>query len=936
MHAPLSHASRIALRANDQASRLWQPGDPPEAHPLWQEQIDLEVEMVNKGIEKFRSQLAVARDPGTALTRRNPTPGSLPPEMTRIRTYHNMVAEMVPGVAKAIKVWLTKCRRQRGARAVAFEELNTIDPETSAFIALRTIMDGIGQNAATLIRVAQQIGIELEYQARMDAWVGNSKEDQALFYSVQSDLRKQKATSRHVRRVNINRFNKLMKEKLRWDDWSMDLRRAVGFRLIDAVVVSTGLFKVVRDPAYGAAYAGYEKGAARSRRKGTKITPPYVVIATDKLMEAIEKGLVWDEVSSPFLMPALIPPRRWTSMREGGYYTPTLRHPSLIRFKSDSDTPRAGIRQEYDALDMPRVYSALHYIQEVPWMVNRRVYSVAIKMWEMDLAIANLPKQDKEPLPAKPPGMSRPDLTGPERKAAEAAWAEANPKALKDWKAVAAKVYGENARRVTACTTVRETLNIATRFINRTFYFPHMLDFRGRMYPIPNFLQPQGNDLARGLLTFAKGVEVGEEGGAWLAVHLANHFGVDKVSYEERCDWVEANEDLWRSIAADPLRDRRWITMTGKKHHWQALAAVFEWVRYLDEGPTMVSSLPIHVDGTCNGIQHLAAMMRDEETAAAVNLIPSDTPRDIYQDVADKLQARLEGITEAGGGPAQMADLWLSNFPDRHIPRSFTKTPVMVLPYGATTSAYYDNVTDWVRSETPKGPIMAFDTEGDREHLYKKVFPYIIKPLWDIVEETVPAARECMEWIKSVAEKVAETEQPIIWRTPTGFVVRHFYGLPKERKVETQVDGKRITLKVHEYTNKLAIRKQLQGISPNFVHSMDASANMETIIKLAMSTPGHLPVTSIHDDYGTVAGGMWHLWRCLREAFIKVHSHDVLNEFRQVCVLMYRDWLMATREEGSDMGLQEALEKAEREIPQLPKRGTFDVRDVAGSDYFFG
>lgn len=939
MHAPLSHASRLALRA-EQASRLWQPGDPPEAHPLWQEQVDLEVAMIDRGIEKFRSQLAVARDPGNSITRRNPTPGSLPPEMTRVKTYHNMVAEMVPDVAKAIKAWLTRCRRQRGARAMAFEELNTIDPNTAAFIALRTVMDGIAVDGIAdvrgvdLLRVSQQIGIEVEYQARMDAWVGNSKEDQALFYAVQSDLKKQRATSRHVRRVNINRFNKLMKEKLNWFDWSMDLRRAVGFRLVDAVVVSTGLFKVIPDPTFGLGLS-HRRGQVK-RKKAARITPPYVIAATDDLQAAIQRGLHWDETSRPFLMPTLMPPRRWTSMRDGGYYTPHLRHPSLIRFKADGDITRQGARQEYDALDMPRVYSALHYIQEVPWMVNRKVYRVAMTMWEMDLATANMPRQDKEPLPSKPHGMERRDLTGPERKATEQAWADAHPKEFKDWKAAAAKVYGENARRITACTTVRETLNIATRFINRTFYFPHMLDFRGRMYPVSTFLQPQGNDLARGLLTFAKGVEVGEEGGAWLAIHLANMFGIDKVNYEERCDWVEEREDLWRSIAADPLRDRRWITMTDKKHHWQALAAVFEWVRYLDEGPTMVSALPIHVDGTCNGIQHLAAMMRDPASAEAVNLMANDRPRDIYLDVGDLLGERLEGIRDAAGGPGAIADLWLRTFEVHgRVPRDLTKRPVMVLPYGATKQAYFKYINEWLRDH-PDSPVMrlAKDEGPDRDYVYKKVVPFLVNHLWDAVEDTIPAARECMEWIKSVAEKVAETGQPIIWRTPSGFVVRHFYGTPRERMLETKIDAKRIQLKVHEYTNKLAVKKQLQGISPNFVHSMDGSTNMETIIRLAMAGD-NLPITSVHDDFGTVAGGMWHLWRCLREAFIKVHSRDVLNEFRQVCVLMYRDWLMATREDGERMGLQEALERAEREIPRLPERGEFDIREVAGSDYFF-
>lgn len=37
---------------------------------------------------------------------------------------------------------------------------------------------------------------------------------------------------------------------------------------------------------------------------------------------------------------------------------------------------------------------------------------------------------------------------------------------------------------------------------DQTIYFPTFLDFRGRVYPNPNYLSYQSNDLARSLLTF--------------------------------------------------------------------------------------------------------------------------------------------------------------------------------------------------------------------------------------------------------------------------------------------------------------------------------------------------------------------------------------------------------------------------------------------------
>jgi DNA-directed RNA polymerase len=43
--------------------------------------------------------------------------------------------------------------------------------------------------------------------------------------------------------------------------------------------------------------------------------------------------------------------------------------------------------------------------------------------------------------------------------------------------------------------------------------------------------------------------------------------------------------------------------------------------------------LPIGFDGSCNGLQHLAMLCRDRAAGERVNLVDTDSPRDIYGDV---------------------------------------------------------------------------------------------------------------------------------------------------------------------------------------------------------------------------------------------------------------------------------------------------------------
>lgn len=48
-------------------------------------------------------------------------------------------------------------------------------------------------------------------------------------------------------------------------------------------------------------------------------------------------------------------------------------------------------------------------------------------------------------------------------------------------------------------------LLLAKHFENDYLYFPHNMDFRGRVYPISPHLNHMGDDINRGILKFAKG-----------------------------------------------------------------------------------------------------------------------------------------------------------------------------------------------------------------------------------------------------------------------------------------------------------------------------------------------------------------------------------------------------------------------------------------------
>lgn len=806
--------------------------------------------MLELGSARMRTKIQKARDKR---------------DMNRLRPYRSLLTDWVEPLSKHIADWILKHRTQRGPKPIALPLIERIGTDTCAMVTLKVVLRMLGMEKRGLLALAFEIGTWLEHEDRAKAWL---EQDPDSWNALSSSYKHRGSTSSHIKRSRVVIFGKHIKENIEWTDWSHDQRRRVGLVLLDLICTSTKRFSVVKDRT--------------TPRKGKKAFP-YILQADPDLMSWLEDALGAEEIHRPAYMPTLIKPKPWDGPRDGGYWTPYVKAPFLIRFKASHEDQRQRAIDEYDALDMPLVYSALNTVQDTAWQINKPVFEVARKVWTNDLALAGFPNKEPEVVPP------RPEIE------------EADPlskEVLQEWGKAASETHKRNAQRFSEYITFERTMTTAQRFLDEDeFYFPHMLDFRGRMYPIPSDLQPQGRDLQRGLLTFKNAKPVSDEDSAWLAVHLANEFGRDKLGYNERIAWVYDNQEMFKSIAQDPLADRRWME-TGDKHQWQALAALLEWRKYMELGAGFMSDLPVRVDGTCNGIQHLSAMVRDEVGGKATNLVPSDEPQDIYQEVADIL-TDIVGLSES-----EFAGKWLEVV-NGSFPRELTKRPVMVLPYGGTRTSYIQYNLAWLKENDPDEIVFK---DEDRWAASQ----WLANKMWDAVGNHIKRPREVMNWIKKCSSIVSKTGLPIYWVTPSGFVVRHFYGKRKEKTVETKMDGQTVKLTHWEVTPELDTRSQAQGISPNFVHSMDASALM-SCVNLAKSR-GVENITTIHDAYGTTAGEMFTLSAAIREAFELTYSRDVLGEFKEYC--------------GDVSGSLDAYP------PNLPM-GALDISQVNNSEYFF-
>jgi len=252
------------------------------------------------------------------------------------------------------------------------------------------------------------------------------------------------------------------------------------------------------------------------------------------------------------------------------------------------------------------------------------------------------------------------------------------------------------AKTVSDRAMMRIRMDVCEELVNEPcLYFPYQLDYRGRAYPIPQVLNPQADDIGRALLKFANGKPLGKSGAYWLAVHLANTYGYDKASFDERVKWVEEHEAEIRASAEHPLHGSLfWADEKKVDKPWCFLAACLEWVDYLNHNrsPDFESYLPIAMDGTCNGLQHLSAMGRDQVGGRATNLVRGPKPADIYQEVANRVLPRVQRDVQAGNTEALY---WLEQLTGPH-GRKVVKRATMTTPYGVTPAGIREQLIETV------------------------------------------------------------------------------------------------------------------------------------------------------------------------------------------------------------------------------------------------
>jgi DNA-directed RNA polymerase len=821
-------------------------------------QADIEQRMFTGGIERAEGMMLRAEESGRA--NQNPYGKAI-------------MRDFIFPLADKIKEDCAPHGRP-GPRAAHVTLLRALDAEAVAFLAVRATLNMCMQHAtkdhttnggnpgANHRAVANRIGHAVHAELVLSQ-IEQFNPD--LYYTLANELdrRKSKDEKHRIAMMRVQARD----AGILWDEWPTGARDQVGMYLM-GLLEQAGMVSI--------------HWPAQSR--GRKQLPGIVMISDtvfDRIMQI--KGFV--AITQPIYGPCVEPPRDWTAWNNGGFHTGTMQR-ALRRLVKAHPSARPWVFSE----PAPIVWDAANMLQRTAWQVNTDVYDVVMQLAKAGVGTKEIATQHAVPKPERPAWLDESiskELMSPEQ-----------ADEFKKWKHTVAEWHTQ--RKLAGIRDARfyAATRMAYEFKDHpALHFVYFADSRGRFYPLTYGINPQGSDLQKALLRFAVGKPLDSaESIRWFHILGANKFGFDKATLSQRFMWAHERREWILHIVSDPLNHREWLDAGDPL---QFLAWCFEYADWVADPDAFRSHLPVNMDGSCNGLQNLSAMLRDEVGGHATNLTDNETMEDIYRLVAEAAVVRMSAAECADPRLEAVRRKWLAH----GVSRSVVKRSVMTTPYGVTKRS----ATDYVISDyLAKEP-----TPFAREE-WRDAAKVLMEHAWPAIGDIVVKGRQAMDWLKKGARKIvkefpADADPVITWRTPSGFPASQAYYEVNEHRINTRLAGtETIKIVVHSEAEDPDPTRHSSGLAPNFVHSLDAS-HLHRVAARCLHE-GVASLMAVHDDYGTHAADAQQLFDLIRQEFVAMYTtRDPVGE-------LFNRFPM---------------------LGEPPSMGSLDIQEVLRSDFFF-
>ncbi|XP_068617783.1 DNA-directed RNA polymerase, mitochondrial [Battus philenor] len=588
------------------------------------------------------------------------------------------------------------------------------------------------------------------------------------------------------------------------------------------------------------------------------------------------------------LVPALAPPPPWRRHTAGAYLvtdTPLIR----LSFNVSSQLKRL---EESPPNALYPVLDSLNQLGEVPWVINQPILDLQMKVFRSG-------GDKKLDIPEPSSALNVEQFTG-----GGAPGSEGEVSAGAAFKRRLAINRARADMHSLWCDALYK-LSVANHYRERIFWLPHNIDFRGRVYAVGPHVSVLGADAARALLQFAHRRPLGPHGLRWLQLHAVNLTGTMKNNtLHERYEYAKSIMDKILDSADNPLDGEGWWKES--EEPWQTLACCMEIANAVrsPNPEEYMCGFPVHQDGSCNGLQHYAALGGDAAGAAAVNLAPLHRPQDVYTTVAAMVE-KMRARDAAAGVPAAVV---LENF----VRRKVIKQTVMTTVYGVTRYGARLQIAKQLK-----------DIEDfPKEHVWS-CSQYLTTKTFDSLREMFTSTKLIQDWFTDCAKLISGVcGESVEWVTPLGLPVVQ----PYHRRA-TYYQAQSFT--PLEYQKRPCTMKQRNAFPPNFIHSLDSTHMMLTGLHCAADG---LAFVSVHDCFWTHPDTVDRMNKICREQFVSLHSQPILEDLSEFMLKRYS----YAESEIDDLATGAGYKKRVNNLLQkVPEKGDFDIRNVLKSVYFF-
>lgn len=450
----------------------------------------------------------------------------------------------------------------------------------------------------------------------------------------------------------------------------------------------------------------------------------------------------------------------------------------------------------------------------------------------------------------------------------------------------------------------------------------------------------QGDELANALLEFNEGESLTEIGRFFLYIFGANCYntnGLAKLSYVQREEWVKSNKNNILEMKPE------FMLGADSKINFTAFCLV---MRELEKDPNYKVNLPIFLDATCSGIQHLAALIRDLELASRVNLKPQTNDNkveDIYSEIVDPINKEINDFGDK--------NILFGKFKEIKFDRKILKLSIMTKVYNVTIYGIAEQLADVLES---REEIIERDSDDQYDRKEQKIIYFkaptknngfvelqrsdlfiIAKIIHEKVFIMYPSLRHIYDYFISIAKLFVKLKIPLSWFTPSGLFITQNYLKSEAHKLSFKIGGLSNSLVLRKITDRMDTAKQVQAIIPNVIHSLDAS-HLINIINTAIKNKFG-PILTIHDCFGTHPNKMGYLSDLVKKEFVLLYSEaNFLDKFHNNVIEWIKKNNFEVLEEKKGKTIKYTIFDSNENkyyVPEKPKMGKLKYKNILKSKY---